>query len=228
MGRQPMGEQVYTSMDGKSKIFLPDGTGVWLQANTTLAYGNDFRDRDRSVRLSGEAYFEVAKDKRKPFIVHTEGMQVRVHGTKFNVASPDGAAESRVSLMEGSVSLETRAGLVFLKPGEIAVYDKKNNRLAIDAGDVALEKMWIQDEFFVSNKTLGEVCRILSKRYDVEIKVDDELEDKYRYTFTLRNETLEEIVRIMARINPIAYHFDDNNVLVINQKWENKEGKGKK
>jgi len=130
--------------------------------------------------------------------------------------------------MEGSVSLETRAGLVFLKPGEIAVYDKKNNRLAIDAGDVALEKMWIQDEFFVSNKTLGEVCRILSKRYDVEIKVDDELEDKYRYTFTLRNETLEEIVRIMARINPIAYHFDDNNVLVINQKWENKEGKGKK
>ena len=116
----------------------------------------------------------------------------------------------------------------FLKPGEIAVYDKKNNRLAIDAGDVALEKMWIQDEFFVSNKTLGEVCRILSKRYDVEIKVDDELEDKYRYTFTLRNETLEEIVRIMARINPIAYHFDDNNVLVINQKWENKEGKGKK
>lgn len=62
--------------------------------------------------------------------------------------------------MEGSVSLETRAGLVFLKPGEIAVYDKKNNRLAIDAGDVALEKMWIQDEFFVSNKTLGEVCRI--------------------------------------------------------------------
>ena len=228
MGRQPMGEQVYTSMDGKSKIFLPDGTGVWLQANTTLAYGNDFRDRDCSVRLSGEAYFEVAKDKRKPFIVHTEGMQVRVHGTKFNVASPDGAAESRVSLMEGSVSLETRAGLVFLKPGEIAVYDKKNNRLAIDAGDVALEKMWIQDEFFVSNKTLGEVCRILSKRYDVEIKVDDELEDKYRYTFTLRNETLEEIVRIMARINPIAYHFDDNNVLVINQKWENKEGKGKK
>lgn len=228
MGRQPMGEQVYTSMDGKSKIFLPDGTGVWLQANTTLAYGNDFRDRDRSVRLSGEAYFEVAEDKRKPFIVRTEGMQVRVHGTKFNVASPDGAAESRVSLMEGSVSLETRAGLVFLKPGEIAVYDKKNNRLAIDAGDVALEKMWIQDEFFVSNKTLGEVCRILSKRYDVEIKVDDELEDKYRYTFTLRNETLEEIVRIMARINPIAYHFDDNNVLVINQKWENKEGKGKK
>ena len=81
--------------------------------------------------------------------------------------------------------------------------------LPIDAGDVALEKMWIQDEFFVSNKTLGEVCRILSKRYDVEIKVDDELEDKYRYTFTLRNETLEEIVRIMARINPIAYHFDE-------------------
>lgn len=221
--RKPMAEQVYTCMDGKSKVFLPDGTEVWLQANTTLAYGNDFQESERSVRLSGEAYFEVTTDERKPFIVRTEGMQVRVHGTKFTVSSPAGSAESKVSLMEGSVSLETLSKKVFLKPGEIAVYDRKSNQLKIDVGDVALEKMWIDDELFISNKTLGEVCRILSKRYDVKIKVDDELKDKYRYTFTLRDETLEEIIQIMARINPIAYRFDDDGVLTITSKGKKKK-----
>lgn len=216
--RKSRAEQVYTCMNGKSKIFLPDGTGVWLQANTTLAYGNDFQERNRSVRLSGEAYFEVTKDKQRPFIVHTEGMQVVVHGTKFNVESSVDAAESRVSLIEGSVSLETSSGSVLLKPGEIAVYDKTNSKMEIDTGDVAFEKMWVSDELFISNKSLGEVCRLLSKRYGVKINVEDELQDKYMYTFTLRNETLEEIIRIMTRINPITYSFDDSNVLTITKK----------
>lgn len=220
INRKQPAEQVYTSLDGKSKVFLPDGTGVWLQANTTLAYGNDFQENDRSVRLSGEAYFEVAKDERKPFVVHAEGVLVRVHGTKFNVASGTGSSESKVSLIEGSVSLETASQKVLLKPGEIAVYDKKNGQLVVDTGDVALEKMWVDDELFISNKTLGEVCRILGKRYNVKIEVDDALKKKYRYTFTLRNETLEEVIQIMARINPIEYSFDENHVLIITSKKE--------
>ena len=130
-------EQVYTCIDGKSKVFLPDGTGVWLQSNTTLTYGNDFRKESRLVHLSGEAYFEVAKDKEKPFIVQIEGMQVVVHGTKFNVESPKGAAQSKVSLIEGSVSLITSSERVFLKPREIAVYDKRQNKMEINTGDVA-------------------------------------------------------------------------------------------
>ena len=211
-------EQVYTCIDGKSKVFLPNGTGVWLQSNTTLTYGNDFRKESRLVHLSGEAYFEVAKDKEKPFIVQIEGMQVVVHGTKFNVESPKGAAQSKVSLIEGSVSLITSSERVFLKPREIAVYDKRQNKMEINTGDVAFEKLWVSDELFISNKSLGEVCRLLSKRYGVKINVDDDLKDKYKYTFTIHNEALEEIIRIMARINPITYSFDEDNVLTITKK----------
>lgn len=208
-------EQVYTCMNGKSQISLPDGSKVWLHANTTLTYGSDFQERNRLVRISGEAYFEVTKDMKKAFVVQTEGMQVVVHGTKFNVEAPANTNESRVSLIEGSVSLETPSENLFLKPGEIAVYDTKNSKLSIEKGDVAFEMLWANDKIILSNKSLGDVCRILSQWYDVKINVTSELKDKYMYTFTLRNEPLEEIIRLMSRINPISYSFDEDNVLTI-------------
>ena len=90
--------------------------------------------------------------------------------------------------------------------------------MEINTGDVAFEKLWVSDELFISNKSLGEVCRLLSKRYGVKINVDDDLKDKYKYTFTIHNEALEEIIRIMARINPITYSFDEDNVLTITKK----------
>lgn len=109
---------MYTCVNGKSKISLPDGTKAWLHASTTLTYGNDFQERNRLVKISGEACFEVTKDERKAFIVQTEGMQVVLHGTKFNVDAPVDAAESRVSLIEGSVSLETLLESLYLKSGK--------------------------------------------------------------------------------------------------------------
>lgn len=208
-------EQVYTCINGKSKVSLPDGTNVWLHDNTTLTCGQDFQERNRLVRISGEAYFEVAKDEKKAFIVEIEGMRVVVHGTKFNVDAPANVAESRVSLVEGSVSLETPAENLFLRPGEIAVYDIKNRKLDIADGDVAFEMLWANDKVTLSDKSLGDVCRILSQWYGVEINVEDGLKDKYKYTFTLRHEPLEEIIRLMSRINPISYSFDENNVLTI-------------
>lgn len=217
-GRKPETEQVYTCMNGKSKVFLPDGTEVWLHGNTTLAYGDDFQDHNRLVRVSGEAYFEVTRDEQKPFIVQTEGMRIVVHGTKFNVDSPENAPESRVSLMEGSVSLETASDNLFLKPGDIATYTKSDHKLNVESGDVAFEKSWANDQLYLSNKSLGDVCRFLSKWYDVEINVDPKLQGKYMYTFTVRNEPLEEIVRLMSSINPIAYSFDEDNVLTITKK----------
>lgn len=217
-GSKPETEQVYTCMNGKSKVSLPDGTEVWLHDNTTLAYDNDFQGHNRLVRISGEAYFEVTRDEQKPFIVQTEGMRVVVHGTKFNVDSPESSPESRVSLIEGSVSLETSSENLFLKPGDIATYNRKDSQLEIESGDVIFEKSWANDKLYLSNKSLGDVCHYLSKWYNVKINVDNELKDKYMYTFTLRNEPLEEIIRLMSRINPISYSFDEDNILTITKK----------
>lgn len=208
-------EQVYTCMSGRSKISLPDGSNVWLHGNTTLTCCDGFQSRERLVKISGEAYFEVVKDEKRKFVVQTEGMQVVVHGTKFNVGAFEQDKESRVSLMEGSVSLKTSSEEVFLKPGDIAVFDKASNRLAVAAGDVDFDRLWTKDKLIMSNESLGDVCRFLSRWYDVEIHLEDGLKDKYQYTFTLRDEPLEEILRLMSRVNPISYSFDEDNVLTI-------------
>lgn len=208
-------EQSYTCMNGKSKISLPDGSTVWLHTNTTLSYDGDFQKENRLVKVDGEAYFEVAKNPEKEFIVQAGGMQVVVHGTKFNVDAFGYEDKNRVSLVEGSVSLRTSSGNCFLKPGEIAVYDKRSGSLNVEAGDVAFDMLWTRDKFLLANEPLGNVCRLLSKWYDVEIILEEGLETKYMYTFTLRDEPLEEIVRLMARVTPISYRFDENNALTI-------------
>ena len=88
----------------------------------------------------------------------------------------------------------------------------------VEKGDVNLAVSWANDQMLFRNKNLGEICRFLSKWYNVKINLSPELKDQFRYTFTLRHEPLEEILRIMSRIHPIAYSFDEENVVTIGKK----------
>lgn len=218
LGRPDAGSQVYSNLGGKSKAQLPDGTEVWLHSNTTLAYSTDYKAEERLVNVKGEAYFDVTHDKDKPFIVQTDGMRVVVHGTKFNVEAFPESENTFVSLVEGSVSLETGTEKRFLVPGETATFNKHSRQLRIEKGNVDFMRSWANEQVVFNKKSLGYVCRYLSKWYNVKIDVAPELADKYLYTFTLRNETLEEIMRLMARINPVEYSFDEKNVLTVSPK----------
>lgn len=215
---QPHGVEQYTCVDGKSKLLLPDGSSVWLRGNTTLACGDDFRNGQRCVDVVGEAFFEVAHDAGKPFVVRTDGMQVVVHGTKFNVDAREDRAESRVSLIEGSVELKTPVENVFLRPGEEAVYDRNSRRVAVHFTDTDFEAVWAKERMHIDNMPLDEVCRLLEKWYGVNIHIDVSVRKQYFYTFTLSNEPLEEIVRLMTCIHPISYYFKDKNLLIITAK----------
>lgn len=218
LGRPEQREQTFTNLRGKSMLSLPDGSQVWLHTTTSLSYGTDFESENRRVNVSGEAYFEVAHDKDKPFIVHTDGMNIVVHGTKFNVESFPESENTFVSLIEGSVSLETHTEKRFLVPGETATFNKKSHALRIEKGDVEFSRSWADNQMVFDKKSLGYVCRFLAKWYNVEIHLSPELTDKYMYTFTLRNEALEEILRLMSRVNPIEYSFSDDNQLSITPK----------
>lgn len=218
LGRPAVGEQVYSNLGGKSKVRLADGTEVWLHSNTTLAYSTDYEAQERLVNVKGEAYFDVTHDKDKPFIVQTDGMRVVVHGTKFNVEAFPESDNTFVSLAEGSVSLETDRERRFLLPGETATFNKRSRQLRIEKGNVDFMRSWANEQVVFNKKSLGYVCRYLSKWYNVKINVAPELAGKYLYTFTLRNETLEEIMRLMARINSVEYSFDEKNVLTVSPK----------
>ena len=214
-GHSPQTEQVYTCLSGKSMVSLPDGSIVWLHGHTTLTCSSAFQQEERAVSLTGEAYFEVMPDNKRSFIVQTDGMQVMVHGTKFTVEAREGANESRVSLVDGLVSMSTPSEQVYLKPGETAVYDRVNHRLKRAYADLYYETLWTKEQLAVANQSLGEVCRLLERWYSVSIHVDEALKERYHYTFTLRTETLEEVLRLMSRIHPMDYRFDDKDVVTI-------------
>ena len=210
-------EQVYTCMSGKSCVSLPDGTKVWLHQQTTLRLAPHFLKQERSVELTGEAYFEVARNEQKPFVVQTDGLEVAVHGTKFNVDAPSESPECRVSLLEGSISLLTPLQHLFLQPGQSAVYNRNSQQISLDTeADLHYATVWTRQRLSLRDATLGQVCRYLSKWYGVPIHLaDPQLASSYKFTFTLRTEQLEEVLRLMSRIHPIAYHFDEHNRVTI-------------
>ena len=208
----------YSSLTGKSKVILPDGTEVWLHSNTTLSYNPNFSSNTREVNMSGEAYFSVTHDANKPFIVHSSDASVTVYGTMFNVNAYESSQNILVSLFEGSVSMKAANNDVMLKPGQEGHYDKLYNTLDVNVGDVEFAKSWTNDKLRFQNKNLRYVCRYLSKWYATDISIDTSIADNQSYSFTLSDESLEDVVRILSRINSFDYRFDENNKLVIKPK----------
>ena len=227
--RWPEESKKYKTLDGSNNvhidpdayttkiILLADGSTVWLHTGSTLTYDTNFNGGDRRVKLCGEGFFDIAKDPKHPFTVEVGDMKVCVHGTKFNVrASADN--DIMVSLLEGSISLDIGDGTHRqLQPGEIARYDTQTREISIECGNVAMESCWAAGKLSFEKQSLGEVCRYMARWYDTQIQIDQSLEHNYAYTFTITNEPLEEILRIMSRINPIVYTFDKDNSVSISE-----------
>lgn len=215
MQKQMQQEVRFSNLSGKSYVMLGDGTKVWLHSDTSLDYKREFSSVNREVKMTGEAYFEVAHDPKHPFVIQMEGMKLTVYGTKFNVRDIPHSNEVMVSLQEGSVGLETLRENYRMRPGEKAVFNKKTKILQINRGDVAFDISWAQKQIVFNQKSLGFICKYLANWYNVEIVLEPALKDKYLYTFTLRDEPLEEIMRLIARVNPVSYYFNEENKLFI-------------
>lgn len=205
---------LYSAINGKSKITLPDSSIVWINSGSTISYPGAFAS-NRSVDLAGEAAFNVTKDQKHPFIVSVSGIKVRVHGTYFNISSYDNDENITVALKEGSVSILVNDSESFLKPGEVATINKRDMSLAIDRGNMNLEFFWANESVYFKAKPLGYICEYLEKWYNVHIEVDPEIAKSQFYTFTIKDDSLDQILRIMSKINPITYTFDGKDKVKI-------------
>lgn len=210
--------QTYSSFSGKSKVILPDGSVVWLHKQTTLEYSSSVWNNQRKVRLNGEACFDVTKDKSRPFIVQSHGVDVKVYGTVFNVDAKDENAEVNVSLLSGSVAVSSGNDAKMIKPGEIAVCEKNTGRISVEKSDVKFAAMWAKESISFEKKSIRELSKHLSKWYGVKMILDPSIPEEQAYTFTITDEPFEEILRLMARINPIQYSFNEDNVVIITPK----------
>ena len=164
-----------TAMGESYQLRLPDGSMVWLNAATTLKYPTNFSKlENRKVTLTGEAYFEVFKDKKRPFVVATDKQEVQVLGTHFNVNSYADESSVKTTLLEGIVRvslLNARAGGVLLKPNEQAV----NTGAVIDVTQVEAADAiaWKNGEFLFDEEPLESIMRKIARWYNVEVVYKD-------------------------------------------------------
>lgn len=177
-GRAAAGEQwsrVETGVGGDYCLQLSDGTRVWLNATSRLDYPVNFLRRERMVRLTGEAYFEVAKDASRPFIVEANGVCTRVLGTSFNVQAYGDASDVRTALVTGHVQVSLQGGTqtVDLTPGHEAVWVKGAGSFRTRAVDVNKVTAWRHGQFLFDNESLETVTQMLSRWYGVQFVYDD-------------------------------------------------------
>jgi len=202
----------------RAQLTLHDGTSVWLNAQSTLTYPARFSGKSRRVTVSGEAYFDVAKNSKKPFIVSTQDMEMKVLGTQFNVYSYPGVGCIKTDLIEGSLRVYNKESPnvgVTLKPNEqIVVKDGKMFPGEIRNSDYFL---WKEGIYAFENERLLDIIEKLQLYYDVKIIVKDPEIFNVRYTGKFRQrDGIDEILRIIQKIQKFNVQKDtENNIITI-------------
>lgn len=211
-------QEFSTPAGQRAQVKLYDGTTVWLNASSTLRYPNRFDVKERRVELDGEAYFEVSKDERRPFIVVTEKMNVKVLGTKFNVFAYRGQDVFSALLVEGSVEVSDAhesAGTMRLEPYEEAVREEgRFVRRQVRNTDFLL---WKDGIYAFDDATLGDIVRKLELYYDVTISVENAALESYRFSGKFRQrDGVENVLRTLQKVRPFSYLRDDkqNNITI--------------
>lgn len=211
--------KLLTGDNNKGQYVLPDGSTVWLNANSVLEYPDTFTGKKRMVRLKGEALFEVKKDTSNPFVVQTGGMDIEVLGTCFLVQNYPDKPTVETVLVNGSVKIE---GNYFpesriLVPGQMIAYNKNTAKTDLSMVDTADYTNWIHSKLVFDKTNLAHVIINLEKWYGIRIVASPELVQNTHMSFTVRRESLEEILKYMSLTAPIAYKWKDN-VLYLSSK----------
>lgn len=207
--------KIETGIGDKSKITLPDGTVVWVNACSSVLYGDMSGADERSVYLKGEAYFEVKTDKKRPFLVRTKELTYHVTGTSFNVYSFENEEETSVALLEGGVTIEYADQSHVLCPGEMFIYNKATDRFTVKKADVNLLSSWREGEFVFDDMTFDELVNRLQRLYNVQFIFENQTIRKETFGGTLRDfDSLEMIMKVIKTSIPIKYRIEENKVFI--------------
>lgn len=198
----------------KSILDLPDGTRVWMNSGTSISYPIDFMEQSREIKLQGEAFFDVVHDKKRPFIVSMNDLNVQVLGTEFNVSNYKNENDNFIYLKSGSIQLlstknNTDRLLYRMKPGERAIYSKNRDKLMIGRGHDDECLAWLDGKLIFRDESIADVVRKLNRWFNVEISVIDEEILDYSYTATFQHETLEQILELLKRSSGIKYKITE-------------------
>ncbi len=196
-----------TSLGMRSSLTLPDGTKVWLNAGSKLSYPVLFSEKFRKVKLSGEAYFEVKKDAKWPFMVSSANMNIIVSGTTFNCNAYPENNEIQTVLVEGEVTLANASATEAeeLEPGELAVFKKDSQLITKTKADLQKYIAWKSGKLMFRDDRMDLVVEKLERWYNVEIEIKENEISDYIYTATFIDESLDQVLKMLSLSAPISY-----------------------
>ena len=216
VGENPV-EVVYNTLTtpkgGQFKLKLPDGSEVWLNAESSITYPNAFNSKERKVEITGEAYFEIAHDITKPFKVAVNGLEVRVLGTHFNVNGYKDEADSKITLLEGSIRLEKGGSSTQLKVGQQARLSKANNLRVLNNVDLEQVVAWKNGYFSFNHDDLKTVMRQISRWYDVDVVYEGKVPDRQFGGKIDRNSSAVTALKILKE-SKVNFRIDGKKIIV--------------
>jgi transmembrane sensor len=207
----PRMDELSTPAGGEYQLSLSDGTRVWLNASTTLRYPEQFPDSVRRVEVTGEAYFEVAKNAKHPFIVEAGKNEVRVLGTHFNVNHYPDNHETIVTLAEGSVKLN---GSVLLKPGEQGVISP-DGKMVMESADLESALAWKDGQFIFKMAPLDQVMAQVSHWYDAKIVYKDNNTDHFNARIP-RDVPVSKLLHLLEATGRVHFKVEYKTITVMN------------
>lgn len=206
------------SSENISSYTLPDGSKVWLNKNSWLAYNQKFGKRTRQVALKGEGYFEVNRDERRPFIVKMQnGLDIKVLGTTFNACNYPSLNKAEVILRSGSVQISDngRNEYVILKPNQKFTWNEGTAEISsVNAMNCC---RWFEHRLVFDNVKLKDILENLSHKYQTEISLNvGNLADKHM-SMTIRDESVEDILDILTTLLPIRWRYQGAEIIIENK-----------
>lgn len=202
---------------GHYRVVLSDGSVVWLNSDSHLEYPVNFTEEERRVKICGEAYFEVARDEMKPFIVEATLQSISVLGTKFNVtAYPSESIQT--TLVSGSVKVvpENGAEAVILIPGEQSVLDAVTGDLSVSKVSVSDAISWKSGITSIDNMSLSKILKVISRTYDVDFELAGVQADQIYLQGSIPNdEKLEVVLSVLSRVADVKFKMGDHGKIRV-------------
>ncbi len=204
--------EIHSPIGARTQFQLPDGSSGWLNSGSTIHYPVNFTNRQ--VKVTGEAFFDVKPSSKNKFVVQTPALEITVLGTKFNVSAYSEDDFTEVVLEEGSVKLDGK-GSTFsesLSPDERFVFDAEQKTGRIVPVDASLHSAWKEGKLVFRDEPLSSVLKDMERWYNVRFVMEDEQLQNHLYQATFQNETLEEVLKLLAFTAPISYKIQDRKM----------------
>ncbi|MBS1663760.1 MAG: FecR domain-containing protein [Bacteroidetes bacterium] len=204
-----------TPRGGQYHLVLPDGTQVWLNAASSIRYPTAFEGKERRVSITGEAYFEVTKDKSKPFHVNLpDRSEVEVLGTHFNIESYDDEPSVQTTLLEGSVGVNSGGQRLVIAPGEQAV--EKTGRLEVKKdADLEVVMAWKNGIFLFNRTELREAMRQISRWYDVDVIYEKKMPSNIRFWGEIKRDlNVSEVLSMFEKMG-VRFKIEGKKIIVL-------------